>query len=254
MRTVSEVAAVAGISVRTLHHYDEVGLLRPSDRTEAGYRLYDNTDVTRLHEILLWRSLGFPLEEVKALLDDPNHDPLEAMRLHPDRLLAEVGVLTARVEALDVAIARTASQQALTDEDLKALFDGFDPAAHEEEAQARWGDTEAWRESKRRTARYGRREWEAIQSEGKAVGERLAALCRAGVRPTSSAALDAATAHRTHIDRWFYPVTPEIHQSLARMYVDDPRFAATYEAMAPGLSTWLRDAILALYAPRVKTL
>jgi DNA-binding transcriptional MerR regulator len=254
MRTVSELASAAGVSVRTLHHYDEIGLLRPQDRTDAGYRLYGDAEVRRLHEILLWRSMGFPLDEVRALLDDPGRDALEAMRLHRDRLAAEVGALTARIEALDVAIARAAGGEPLTNADLVALFDGFDPASFEAEVEASWGDSPEYRESKRRTARYGKAEWEAIKTEGQAVTEQAAALCRAGVAPDDKRALDAAAAHRAYTDKWFYPVSPEIHMGLARMYVDDARFAATYEAAAPGLSVWLRDAILALHAPRRRTL
>ena len=254
MRTVSELAALSGVSVRTLHHYDEVGLLRPRSRTDAGYRLYGDDELRRLHEILFWRSLGFPLEEVGALLDDPKHDPQEAMRLHRERLLGELGALTARIEALDVAIAQAEGQQPWTDADLRALFDGFDPAQYEAEVEQRWGDTPEFRESKRRTARYGPREWAAMKAEAAALNARLVELCKAGVAPRSFEAAQAVDAHRSHIDRWFYPVSTEIHMALARGYVEDPRFAATYEAMTPGLSVWLRDAVLARYAPVNKTL
>lgn len=254
MRTIGELASAAGVSVRTLHHYDELGLLRPVTRTEAGYRLYNDDDIRRLHEILLWRSLGFPLEEVRALIDDPAHDPLEAMRLHRERLLEELGALTARVEALDVAIARASGSEALTDQDLRALFDGFDPAAYEDEVARRWGQTEEHRESKRRTARYGKREWEQMRAEARELGERLAGLCRAGTPTDSPEARAAAAAHGAHITRWFYTLSPQVHVALARGYVEDPRFAASYEALAPGLSVWLRDAILALHAPPRKTL
>lgn len=254
MRTVSELAALAGISVRTLHHYDEIGLLRPEDRTDSGYRLYGDADVRRLHEVLFWRSLGFPLDEVKALLDDPTRDSLEAMHLHRDRLATDLGALSARISLLDAAIAKAEGREPLTDDDLRALFDGFDSAAYAEEVEQRWGGTEAFAESKRRTARYGRREWEALKAEGQAVGERLAALCRAGVAPDAPEAREAAEAHRAHIDRWFYPVSAEIHRALGQMYVDDPRFAATYEGLAPGLAAWLRDAIAALHERRPRQL
>lgn len=254
MRTVSELATLSGVSVRTLHHYDEIGLLRPQDRTDAGYRLYGEAEARRLHEILVWRSLGFPLDEVRALLDDPGRDTLEAMRLHRDRLSAELGELAARVEAIDAAIRRAEVREPLSLEELKSLFDGFDPSQYEEEVAQTWGDTEAFRESKRRTARYGQREWAALKAEAQAIGNRLAELCRAGVPPDSPEARAAAEAHRAHTDRWFYTVSPEIHLALGQTYVDDPRFAATYEAMAPGLSRWLRDAIVALHAPRARTL
>lgn len=254
MKTVSELAATAGVSVRTLHHYDEIGLLVPGSRTDAGYRLYSDADARRLHEILVWRSFGFPLDEVRALLDDPARDPLEALRLHRERLVAEVGALSQRLLALDAAIGRLGAGEALSDADLAALFDGFDPAAHAEEVEQRWGDTEAFRESKRRTARYGQREWQAIKDEAQRVNSRLGELCRTRTPVDAPEVRAAVEAHRAHLDRWFYPVSPEHHVELGRMYVDDPRFAATYDAVEPGLARWLRDAIESAHAPRGRRL
>jgi DNA-binding transcriptional MerR regulator len=254
MRTVSEIAAAAGVSVRTLHHYDEIGLLRPPDRTDAGYRLYGDPEVRRLHEIVFWRSLGFPLDEVRALLDEPGRDALEAMRLHRDRLVAEQGRVTARIEAIDAVIARSVGGEPLTNDDLVVLFEGFDASAYEAEVEQRWGDSPEWAESKRRTAEYGKQAWERIKSEGEALNGRLAALCRAGVAPDAAEAREAAAAHRAYIARWFYEVSPQVHLALADGYVADPRFAATYEALAPGLSVWLRDAIRALHGPQKRTL
>ncbi|MEQ1564378.1 MAG: MerR family transcriptional regulator [Myxococcota bacterium] len=253
-KTVSEVAALTGITVRTLHHYDEIGLLRPRERTDAGYRRYDEQDLARLHEILWWRSFGFPLDEVRALVESADSDPLESMVAHRERLVAQVGALEAQVAALDRAIARVRDREPLTNDDLAALFDGFDPSLYEAEVEARWGDTDAFHESKRRTSRYGRAEWEAIRAEAAAVNERLGELLRAGADPASGEARDAAEAHRAHIDRWFYPVTPEIHLGLAEMYVADPRFTATYDQVAPGLAQWLRAAVVALHAPRTRRL
>jgi DNA-binding transcriptional MerR regulator len=254
MRTVSEIAAAAGVSVRTLHHYDEIGLLRPQDRTDAGYRLYGDPEVRRLHEIVFWRSLGFPLDEVRALLDEPGHDALESMRLHRDRLVAEHGRITARIEAVDVAIARAAGGAPLTNDDLVVLFEGFEPSAYEAEVEQRWGDSPEWVVSKRRTAQYGKEAWERIKREGEALNGQLAALCRSGVSPDAAEARGAAAAHRAYIDRWFYPVSAQVHLALADGYVADARFAATYEALAPGLSVWLRDAIHALHGPQKRTL
>jgi len=248
-RTVSEVAALTRVTVRTLHHYDEIGLLPPSDRTEAGYRLYDDAAVARLHTIVLWRSLGFPLDEIRALLDDPEHRPREALELHRQRLLAEVGELHARLRALDEVAARLDDEAPLSDADLVVLFDGFDPAAYEAEAEERWGHTEAWAESKRRTARYGPREWSTLQDEGRQLNERLASLLRAGTPPTATEARAAAEAHRQYMCRWFYDCTPEVHLGLADLYAADPRFAASYDKVAQGLSGYVVAAIRALHAP-----
>ncbi|MCB9697014.1 MAG: MerR family transcriptional regulator [Alphaproteobacteria bacterium] len=253
-RTVSEVAALTGVTVRTLHHYDEIGLVSPEERTEAGYRLYGDQDLARLHDALFWRSLGFPLEEVRALLDDPDRDALEAMAAHRERLLAELGEVGARLAALDAAIARASAGRPWTDDDLTALFDGFDPAVYEAEVEERWGDTEAYAESRRRTSRYGRAEWEAVKREQEEVTVRLAELCAGGVAAEAPEARSAAEAHRAHIERWFYDCTPEIHLGLGEMYVADPRFTAFYDDRVPGLAAWVRDAIRALHTERPRRL
>jgi len=253
-KTVGEVAALSGVSVRTLHHYDRIGLLRPTARSDAGYRLYDDDDLARLHDVLTWRALGFPLQEVQQLLDDPDHDRLEALFLHRSHLAEQVGALNERIAALDEAIRKARAEEPMAEVDYRALFDGFDPAEYEEEARATWGDTDAWRESERRTRRYGEAEWRAVKEEAQAINARLAELVKAGAEPSAPEALAAAQAHGEHITRWFYTITPEIHLGLAEMYVADPRFTATYERLAPGLAAFLHDAIRALYAPRPRRL
>lgn len=252
--TVREVARLAGVTVRTLHHYDQIGLLEPQGRTESGYRQYGPEQLTRLHEILVWRSLGFPLDEVRALVDDPAHDPGEAMRLHRQRLVEQRGELDARIEALDRAIDRHERGEPLQEVDLRAIFDGFDPAEWADEANERWGHEPAYREAQRRTRRYGEREWRQLKAEARAVTADIVELLREGVPPDGPEARLAAEAHRLHIDRWFYECTPEIHQGLAEMYEADPRFRAHYEAAAEGLTAYLAAAIRALHQSRTRAL
>ena len=254
LKTVSEVARLAGVSVRTLHHYDEIGLVQPTDRSEAGYRLYDEAALMRLHDVLTWRGLGFPLDEVRALIDDPDHDMLEALFLHRERLVDKVGALNERIAALDSAIAKARTADPLTHKDLVALFDGFDPAEFADEAQTRWADAPEHQESQRRTQRYREADWRQIKAEQAAVESRLADLMTSGIAPEAPDAVAAAEAHRAHIDRWFYAVSAEVHLGLADMYVEDPRFRAHYDAVAPGLASFLRDAVHALHRPRVRRL
>lgn len=253
-KTVGRVAAVSGVSVRALHHYDEIGLLRPEGRSAAGYRLYGDEDLLRLQEILVWRSAGFPLDEIAALLDDPDRDPGEALRTHRDRLLAERGALDAQLQALDRILAARGTAAPLQDADLAAVFEGFDPAAHEAEAEARWGDTPAWAEAQRRTRSYGPEEWARIRAESAELEARLAACLQAGAPADAPEALQAARDHRAHIERWFYECPPEVHRGLANLYVGNPRFSAHYERTAPGLARYLSDAVHALHGPAPRTL
>lgn len=133
----------------------------------------------------------------------------------------------------------------LTAQELLEVFGEQDPTQYSDEAEQRWGDTDAWRQSNARTARYGKDEWRQIKAEGEAVNARLAALLAAGEPADGAEAMAAAQAHRQHIERWFYDLTPEFHVGLGEMYDADPRFTATYEDIAPGLARYLRDAIVA---------
>jgi MerR family transcriptional regulator, thiopeptide resistance regulator len=243
MKTVGEVAELAGVTVRTLHHYDELGLLSPSERSEAGYRLYSYADLARLQEILIWRQLGFALWEIQALLDDPGYDrvgALERQRQLVDREVERLGSLAGAIEAALAAERRGTRLEEDT------MFDGFDPSEYEQEARERWGDTYAYGESARRTRGYGDAEWAAIAAESDEIVNGLVSLMRAGEPPEGAAARALAERHRDHISRWFYPCSPQMHSGLGEMYVADERFAQTYERQASGLAAYFRDAIVAV--------
>jgi DNA-binding transcriptional MerR regulator len=243
--TVSQVAALAGVSVRTLHHYDEIGLLRPSGRSGAGYRLYSDADLSRLQQVLFFRALELPLQEICRIMRDPGFDIAASLRMQR-QLLAEKAVkLHALIDAVDAALARLESERQMTPEEIKQMFDGFDPAQYEDEAQRRWGATEAYQESKRRTSRYTQRDWQELKAEAAAIYERLAALMTAGAPPDAPDVMDAAEAHRQHITRWFYPCPPTTHRGLGRLYVEDPRFSASIDAPAPGLAAYAAAAFAA---------
>jgi DNA-binding transcriptional MerR regulator len=246
--TVSQVAGIAHVTVRTLHHYDEIGLLQPSGRAENGYRLYHDTDLERLHEILLLRSLGFSLEGIAQVLTDPAHDRLKVLRAQREMLEEQSRRTTAVIQAVDAAIAALEGGKPMSDnfKDFpKDLFDGFDPAQYEGEVQERWGESEAYRESMRRTKRYTKDDWARFKAENERWGEAIVRLMQSGAKPESREAMDLAEEHRLSIDRWFYPCDYEMHVGLGEMYLADPRFTATYEKMAPGLTAFVTAAIKA---------
>lgn len=244
MRTVSEVASLAGVTVRTLHHYDELGLVVPSGRTEAGYRLYGPADLERLQLVLFYRELGFALHDIGALLDRPDVDRGAALRAQRDLLAAQAQRVERMVAAVDRAIAAHERGETMSD---TAMFEVFGDGQRElqVEAEARWGDTDAFRESRRRTARYTRQDWEEVAAETEAIMQRIAQVYRDGHPAGSEAAMDAVEAHRLQITDRFYGCSHELHVQLGESYVQDPRFAATYEALEPGLAVWVRDAIRA---------
>ncbi|WP_433057347.1 TipAS antibiotic-recognition domain-containing protein [Dactylosporangium sp. CS-033363] len=133
----------------------------------------------------------------------------------------------------------------LTPDEKRELFGEFDPDQHAEEAEQRWGSTDAYQESARRTARYTKSDWERIKREAAENTEAFAAAFEDGTPAADARAMDLAEAHRQHISRWFYDCSPEIHQGLGDMYVADPRFTANYDTDHPGLAAYIRDAIRA---------
>ncbi|WP_030773368.1 MerR family transcriptional regulator [Streptomyces albidoflavus] len=241
--TVGQVAAVAGVTVRTLHHYDAIGLLSPSGRSAAGHRRYGDRDLDRLQRILFHRALGFALDEIAALLDDPDADPRAHLRRQHALLTDRIETLRRMADA--VAAAMEAAQMGinLTPEEKFEVFEGYDPDQYADEARQRWGHTDAYRESQRRTASYTKADWQRLKDELDALHARVAELLAQGVPADAPEAMDAAEEHRRFIDGAHYPCDARMHTCLADMYVADPRFTATYEAIRPGLALYLHDAI-----------
>ena len=243
--SVGQVAGFAGVTVRTLHHYDEIGLLVPSERSHAGHRRYSDADLDRLQRILFYRELGFPLDEVAALLDDPEADPQEHLRRQHRLLTSRIEKLQKMAAAVEHAMEASKMGIDLTPEEKFEVFGDKDPEQYAEEAEQRWGGTEAYAESQRRAARYTKDDWKRIQDEVDDWGERYGALMSAGEPATGERAMDLAEEHRQHICGWYYECPYDMHRGLAEMYVCDERFKAFYDSMRPGLAEHLRDAILA---------
>ena len=243
-RTVGEVAAMAGVTVRTLHHYDRIGLLSPSGRSSSGYRLYAPDDLDRLHQVLLYRELGFSLEDVAALLTD-DADPAAHLRRQHRLLRDRLERTQQMVVAVEKEMEARAMGMSLTPEEKFEVFGEHDPAQYEAEAEERWGDTDAWAQSQQRTRGYTKEDWVRIKAEGEDVEARFAAALADGVPADSERAMDIAEEHRQHISRWFYDCPPEMHAGLGRMYVEDERFTAHYERIAPGLAQYVSTAVQA---------
>lgn len=245
VRTVGTVAGLTGVSVRTLHHYDDIGLVVPSVRTAAGYRGYTDADVERLHLILVYRSVGMRLEDIGTLLDDPGADvlahlqrQLNLLRAHADRLRRTIDAVEELMTAHRRGIQLTAEEQ----------IEIFGTAAHSEtyaaEAQDRWGDSEAWAQSQQRAGAMTKQDWIALKAEGDALLADLAAAKRAGVAPGSAAADALAARHRASIER-FYDCDAAMQRCLVEMYLADERFTRYYDAAEPGLAQYLYDVVTA---------
>src|SRR5437762_1393306 len=178
--TVGDISRLTGVTVRALHHYDEIGLVKPSQRSPAGYRLYDESDALRLQQVLVLRELGVPLDEIAGVLDRAG-DRAALLRSHRAALVEKRGRIDAMVAAVDAALrVLEEGNQTMRAEDFKQMFDGFNPEDYEEEARQKWGNTSAYKESARRTAQYGKSEWEEIKRESEDINTRLRDLMRQG--------------------------------------------------------------------------
>ncbi|HEX6006466.1 MAG TPA: MerR family transcriptional regulator [Burkholderiales bacterium] len=243
--TVSQVSRMARVTVRTLHHYDDIGLLIPSQRSDAGYRLYTDSDLQRLQQILLFRELGFALDAIAALLEQPAAERLSALVMQRARLEAELQQTSAVLRAIETAIKNNEGGVSMSAEEFFEGMEDFNHAQYADEARERWGDTEAYQESVRRAKRYSKDDWARMKEESEAITRSLADAMQAGKSADSLEATSLVEQHRLHIDRWFYPCSREFHVNLGEMYVSDPRFTATYDKVRPGLARYIRDAIVA---------
>ena len=251
--TVGQLARMAGVTVRTLHHYDQIGLLSPSGRTEsgsgrsAGYRLYGEAELLRLQQILFFRELDMPLAEVRQILDDPDFDQVAALEHHGGMLRQRMERLGRLLKTIDRTIDRlTEDDVTLTDEELYEGFSTEQIERYKREAREMY-DPELVEESERRVKGMSREKWKAVQAEGQAVTTGIAALI--GHDPGDAQVQEMVARHHAWIEE-FYPCSAEIYRGLAQMYVEHPEFRAFYEKVEPGLAEYL-SAAMQIYAGEV---
>ena len=246
--TVGQVAETYGVTVRTLHHYDQIGLLSPSERSHAGYRLYTAEDLERLQHVVVYRRLGFSLEEVAELLADVEarggEGAAEHLRRQRAAVMSRLDEMRDLVRAIDNALERTMTKKPATTEDLKEIFGEGYNEEYQAEAEQRWGDSPQWRQSQERTASLTKEDWARIKADNDALERDLAAAVAAGEPSDGDVAAALAERHRASIEQ-HYDCPHAFQVKLAEMYLADPRFTQHYEDLQPGLAQWLHDAIVA---------
>lgn len=242
---VKEVAQMVGISVRTLHHYDQIGLLKPRSVTPAGYRLYTDEDLERLQQILFFKEMDFNLQEIKEIIDSPSFDRKAALQTHKGLLIRK----KERLEKIIISVEKTIdSLEGGIKMEKKEMFEAFDMKEIEkhkeeyaEEARQRWGHTDAYKESARRTAQYTKEDWARIQAKVQEIYQMFVDAMDKG--PASSEAQKAVGEWRQHITDNFYNCSLEIVRGLGDMYVADERFTKNIDKVKPGLVLFMRDAM-----------
>lgn len=243
---VKEVADLVGVSVRMLHHYDKIGLLKPAMVSEAGYRLYTEADLEKLQQIMFFRELDFGLQEIKSILESPNFDRREAMKKHKELLSAQKERLEKIIETVDKTLV---SLEGGREMDKKEMFGAFDmstieehKAKYAEEARQRWGQTDAYKESQNRAAKYTKEDWAKISTEVNAIYSKVAVLMDAK-EPEDPEVQELVRQWQEHISTYFYHCPPEMLRGLGDLYVSDERFTKNIDKYRAGLAAFLRDAM-----------
>ncbi|MEV4880214.1 MerR family transcriptional regulator [Streptomyces cyaneofuscatus] len=240
--TVGQVSARLDVTVRALHHWDEIGLARPSLRTAAGYRLYTTGDLERLHRIVVYRELGLGLDRIRAVLDDSTADVPGALRAQRDQVAERIDRLQQLGAGLDRMIEAHERGLLLTVEQQAAIFGPQRDPDGPARARQRYGDTEQWRQYAERSASRGPEEWQAIADDIAGFDRALGDAMDAGVTPGSPEANQLAERHR-EVFASHFPLTGQMQVCLGRMYEDDPGFAAHYDGIRAGLAAWFRRII-----------
>lgn len=243
--SIGEMAERAGVSVRTLRHYDAIGLLAPSGVTQAGYRLYDQAAMARLEQILYFRELGFALEEIKAIMESPAYDAREAMKRQRELLDMQRKRIDAMIKRLEEALGGIDVPQ-------PEVFDMSEiekaKKQYADEAKARWGATEAYKESEKRTAEYGKADWQNIQAGMTELFAKFAAVRE--LDPADVRVQALVEQWKQYITDHFYTCTDEILAGLGRMYTADARFTANIDQSGDGTAACMARAIAHYTAKR----
>lgn len=238
MKTVKEVSKQTGVSIRTLHYYDQIGLLAPTEVTKAGYRLYDNTALERLSQILLFRELEFPLKEIKEILDSENFDRTKALE-------QQIELLTLKKQHLEnlIEFAREIKTTGVKKMDFTA-FDTSEMEKYAKKAKEQWGDTKAYQEFEEKDKNRSKEEMQDITRGLMNLFTEFGALMNNGVKPEQEKTKEQVRKLQNYITEHFYHCTDEILQGLGQMYAAGGEFTENIDkAGGEGCAKFVSTAI-----------
>ena len=235
---ISELAKLTGVSIRTLHYYDEIGLLKPAFVNEQnGYRDYDEKSLERMAEILFYRELDFPLKSILQILSSPDYDKTLAIRRQKELLTLKKQRLERLISVLDNAEKGEISMSVFDKNEYETAR-----RQYAEEAKQRWGDTDAYKESEQKTAGYSDDKWDDVNAGLNAVFADFA-LIKDSETPESEAAQTLVKRLQDYITCNFYTCTKEILAGLGQMYTADERFKANIDKNGKGTTDFVSEAI-----------
>lgn len=241
MYKVSELAEMAGVTIRTLHHYDHIGLLQPSHIGENGYRYYDDNNLLQLQQILFYREMDLGLQQISEILNHPEFNLMDALHDHRKDLERKIRRLNALIKTIDTTIIYLKGE---TDMSKKDIFSGFSEEQQkqwQEEAMERY-DPETVKQSYQRWNNYSKEKQEQIKQEGNDIYAEITKLMGKGKGPESREVQTLLTRWHQHL-RYFYEPTPKVLRGLGHMYNQSPDFMATFEKFDANLPAFLEQAI-----------
>lgn len=239
--TVQQLANIAGVTVRTLHHYDHIGLLKPSSRNAARYRFYGEAELLRLQQILFFRELDFSLEDISRIIDSPGFDPVEALEAHREELKKRVGRLFLLLDTIDKTIRKLKGDKIeMADEELYGGLSKEQAEAYAEEARQRW-DPRLVNETNARVKKWTKEKWAEVNKELDDILKQLASLMGT---PAGDGKVQALIARHHKYMNNFFEVKPEMYRNFATLYTEDARFHAYFEKYHAGLADYLAEGII----------
>ena len=232
---IKEFAKYTGVSVRTLHYYDEIGLLKPAivDRA-TGYRFYDEKSILRMQEILFYRELDFSLKSISEILSSPSHDPKAALKEHKK-------LLTLKKERLERLI--TAIDEAMKGENVMHVFDNTEFEKHKAEVREKWGSTDAYRQHEEKTHNYSTQKWNDLAAGMDEIMAEFAVCMKKGWASDSAEAQALVKKLQSFITENYYLCTNEILAGLGQMYVADERFKRNIDRHGDGTAAFISKSI-----------
>ncbi|GEL77576.1 MerR family transcriptional regulator [Tenuibacillus multivorans] len=245
MYQVKEVAELSGISVRTLHHYDKIGLLKPSKVAKNGYRYYDDDNLAQLQHILFFKELDFSLKQIKDIMTDNDFDERDTLMKHRELLEKKIHRLEKLIKTIDETFASMKEGGSMNQKKMFENFSMEDIENHKtkyaKETKEKYGHTDAYKQSQQRTANYTEEDWKSISEQSHEIYNRLASLMNHS--PEEDEVQKAIGQWYQLINDNFYECSPEMFSGLGDMYVNDPRFTKNINQYGEGLAQFMRDAM-----------
>lgn len=237
--SISEMAKLSGVSVRTLHYYDEIGLLKPSEvMSDTGYRYYDENTLVQLQQILFYRELDFPLKEIEKMMEAPNFNNEDALIKQREMLYLKRKRLDKLIQLLDAELKG----------DTNMSFKEFDTTEIDEarsryakEVESRWGNTDAYIQNQKKTNGYSKEDWKQVSDGMDELLKKFAALI--GKNPEDDEVQELVAQWQQYITKYFYECSKEILAGLGQMYVADERFIKNMDKFKEGTTKLISDGI-----------